>query len=201
MNQLLKGLLCAENELSPSPFLLGGNMAIAKSLFAQLPFDPAITRGEDGDYVMNCRLMGKTAYFDKKLGILHDPPPNPHRRHIPLAQDFQRFLLQRAKLEDAQSIPGLESLEAKDFDPYPGAFLREDLEERIVQTSTLLALDHIAGGNENLYQLTMEAMERAFTRVQSMERAMKHYLDCAALWRKGVAHLGHARLDVLTPCS
>ena len=186
MNALWRKLVDGGEGLQKTPFALGGNLSVRREVFEAIPFDPQATRGEDGDYIMNCMLQGVDCWFDGKLGILHDPPPKPHRRHVTLAQDFQRFLYGRAKLAQSGKLDDVRTLSASDFDPYPGPFLTDDLPSRIVQTATLLALDHLAGDNEELYQLTMNSMQRAFAAVEDIESPLGEYLAKVKQWRSDV---------------
>ena len=96
-------------------------MVFQRELFTKVGFDPAITRGEDIDYVINGRIAGYQFYFDPELRITHLPP-----RHYeaPLyaktRQDVIRFIYEKAKLEEY-------GLHANEFKPYPGKLLGDDL--------------------------------------------------------------------------
>ncbi len=106
-------------------FVYGGNMVIHQELFRKVPFDPFIPRGEDIDYVINTRLAGYRFFFDKELSIVHLPPPTRNQ----LREDVVRFIYEREKLNAAYEVPGLTPLSPESLDPYPGAFLRDELEE------------------------------------------------------------------------
>jgi hypothetical protein len=123
MNQAMRQLLAKSGSLNPTPMALGGNMVFHRDLFTRVGFDPAITRGEDIDYVINAKLAGIQFYFDAKLFITHLPP-----RHYEapaygkLRQDIFRFMYEREKLL-------LGGLSADTFSPYPGHLLGDNLEE------------------------------------------------------------------------
>ncbi len=123
MNQAMRQLLAKSGSLNPTPMALGGNMVFHRDLFTRVGFDPAITRGEDIDYVINAKLASIQFYFDAKLIITHLPP-----RHYEapaygkLRQDIFRFMYEREKLL-------LGGLSADTFSPYPGRLLGDDLEE------------------------------------------------------------------------
>ncbi len=123
INQAMRQLLTWSGSLSPTPMALGGNMVFHRDLFTRVGFDPAITRGEDIDYVINAKMAGIQFYFDAKLIITHLPP-----RHYEapaygkLRQDVFRFMYEREKLL-------LGGLSADAFSPYPGRLLGNDLEE------------------------------------------------------------------------
>jgi len=106
-------------------FVYGGNMVIHQELFRKVPFDPFIPRGEDIDYVINTRLAGYRFFFDKELSIVHLPPPTRNQ----LREDVVRFIYEREKLNTAYEVPGLTPLSPESLDPYPGAFLRDELEK------------------------------------------------------------------------
>lgn len=123
MNQMV-GMLFESSERYPvTQFVLGGNMIFPRSLFTQVCFDPAISRGEDFDYMVNARLADICFFFDQYLTITHiqpleyDTPSYARLRH-----DVYRFVYQREKIRLAGVPP-------KTFDPYPGCLLRSDLLE------------------------------------------------------------------------
>lgn len=107
-----------------TPVALGGNMVFHRDLFIRVGFDPGITRGEDIDYLINARLAGHRFWLDKELLITHLPPEAygalPYAK---LVQDVYRFVYKREKLRLAGTDPA-------QFDPYPGRFLRDDVEEQ-----------------------------------------------------------------------
>jgi len=125
MREALRELEGRSGRLVETSFVYGGNMAIHHELFREVPFDPHIPRGEDIDYVLNARLKGFRFFFDKELAVVHLPPPT--RDH--LKEDVIRFIYERLKLEAAPKAAGLEPIPVEELDPYPGAFLREGLEE------------------------------------------------------------------------
>jgi hypothetical protein len=128
MNDGARALQAAPGRLVPTPVAFGGNMVFHRDLFTHVGFDPGITRGEDIDYLINARLMGFKFWFDKQLVITHMPPDAPDGAHSAhtwskLHQDVLRFVYEREKLRLAGADPA-------QFDPYPGRFLRDDVEEQ-----------------------------------------------------------------------
>jgi GT2 family glycosyltransferase len=120
MNQTMRQLLAHPDELTKSPMALGGNMIFHRDLFTQVGFDPAITRGEDIDYLINARIVGQSFYFDPKMTITHLPPRNFEApQYAKMRQDVIRFIYEREKLN-------LYHLSADEFLPYPGALLNND---------------------------------------------------------------------------
>ena len=143
--------------LKPTTWVFGGNMVVHRELYTRFPFDPHVRRGEDIDYLVNCRFFGYRWFLDNRLSIRHLPPPKtapPWRR---FREDLYRFIYSRAKLEARAAdgdVPG-EVLGARDLDPYPGRFLRDDLEELIFRTSVLMGLDYLTRGDQQGFQECM----------------------------------------------
>jgi hypothetical protein len=59
-----------------------------------------------------------------------------------------RFLFEKEKIESQRVMPHMEIVTASDLDPYPGYFLKADLEDKIYRTSLLLALDYLNKGDK-----------------------------------------------------
>jgi len=128
MNEGTRALQASPGRLVPTPVAFGGNMIFHRDLFTRVGFDPGITRGEDIDYLINACLMGFKFWLDKHLVITHMPPDAPDSAHSAytwskLCQDVLRFVYEREKLR-------LAGADMTRFDPYPGRFLRDDLEEQ-----------------------------------------------------------------------
>ena len=56
MNEGMRVLQGENGRLTSTPIVFGGNMVFHRDLFTQIGFDPAITRGEDIDYLINARI-------------------------------------------------------------------------------------------------------------------------------------------------
>ncbi len=136
MNDMLERIEAQPGDVVPSTFALGGNMTFHRDLLMRVGFDPAITRGEDIDYVINARLAGLPYHFDKNRPIRHLPPPGRSYRdfdYAKLQQDARRFLYEREKLRAAAADGGFAPLSAADLDPYPGEFLDDALEQHALE--------------------------------------------------------------------
>ena len=133
-----------EPRLKSTPFAFGGCMIIHRNMIKHVPFDPRITRGEDTDYVLNARMFGFRFFLDNQLSIKHLPPPKKHPIWKRLREDIRRLLYDKAKIDQQYEIPTMHWVEPEDFDPYPGAFLKDDLEDKIFKTNLILALDYLA---------------------------------------------------------
>ena len=68
MNEALAELAATGSHLKLTPLALGGNMAVGASLYRFLPFDPAVTRGEDIDYVINARMFQYLSFWIETSG-------------------------------------------------------------------------------------------------------------------------------------
>lgn len=125
--------------LSLTPIALGGAMVLHKNLFQKVSFDPWILRGEDIDYLINCKLHGHNFYMDNKLTFLHLPPEHPS--HIlGMRQDIFRFIYEKEKIEYAFEQTDLKHFDLEDLDPYPGRFLRRDVARRALSLSVLTSM-------------------------------------------------------------
>jgi GT2 family glycosyltransferase len=124
MNAAIEVMEEKPGRLVETSFVFGGNMVIHRRLFEKVSFDPYITRGEDIDYLINARLEGYHFFFDKKLAIVHLPPPASSH----LQEDIIRFIYEKEKLVMAKRQLGLETVLPASLDLYPGAFLHNGLE-------------------------------------------------------------------------
>ncbi len=142
MNEAFDLIIKNKPRLKPTPFVFGGNMALALSVLKKVPFDPSITRGEDIDFLINLHINGITFWLDRELSIKHLPPGSSHPAWKKVKEDALRFLYERKKVMDHPVI-SLEELK-----PYPGVFLESDLEERIIKTNELLMREYESCGDE-----------------------------------------------------
>lgn len=142
MNEAFERIITPQPRLKPTPFVFGGNMALSLDALKKVPFDPQITRGEDIDFLINLRINGITFWLDRELAIKHLPPGSHQSAWKKVREDAKRFLYERKKLIDHRQVT------PEDFMPYPGIFLEDDLEERIIRTNELLIEEYRAKGDE-----------------------------------------------------
>jgi hypothetical protein len=147
MNRAFRQIIAEEPRLKVTPFAFGGNMVLHADLFTRIPFDPAVPRGEDIDFLINARMFGFKTYLDNKLAIKHIAPPKTSPRWEQAREDIRRFVFEKKKLEGQEGYPGLHHLQASELDPYPGEFLKDDLEEKIYRSSQMLAVDYLNAGD------------------------------------------------------
>ncbi|MDZ7793524.1 MAG: hypothetical protein U5P10_07460 [Spirochaetia bacterium] len=115
-----------EGRVVDTSITLGGNMVFSRELLKNVPFDPAITRGEDIDYLINSMMYGYRWQLDKELIIYHYPPPcNPTNK---LREDVIRFFYEKRKIELSSLRDDVQTLSEKTFKPYPGEFFSPRLE-------------------------------------------------------------------------
>ena len=130
-----------------TPFAFGGAMILHRDLFQSVPFDPHITRGEDIDYLINSRMYGFSFFLDNTLSIKHLPVPKKHPQWKRIREDIYRFVYERAKLSTQYKTGNMVMVTPEDFDPYPGEFLRDDLDEKIFRSNMMLAADYMLKGD------------------------------------------------------
>ncbi|MCK4713944.1 MAG: hypothetical protein KAT35_00085, partial [Candidatus Aenigmarchaeota archaeon] len=146
INQALESSVLSGKKLAEITVAFGGNMVIHRDLFASIPYDPYNTRGEDTDYLVNCMHFGYRFLLDTELRVKHIPPRRAAPYWAKMRQDIFRFMYLREKIRAFGMDPS-------GLDPYPGAFLREDLEERVRCTCNNYAMmcreeRHIAEARE-----------------------------------------------------
>lgn len=177
--------------LKVTPFAFGGLMVIHKNLFKIIPFDPDVRRGEDIDYLINSKMFGFDFFLDNKLNIKHLPPKKNHPIWKRFREDIYRFLYEQAKIKSQYEVNNMTKVSADDFAPYPGDFLKDDLEDKIFKTNILLALEFLSDGDiegckesiKNIYLSKYEAIpkEDPFTKYR---RAQKDWVLITALTSK-----------------
>mgnify|MGYP005849481351 CR=1 FL=1 len=183
LNEACAALAGATAPLQPTPLALGGNMAIPASLYGFLPFDPALPRGEDTDYVLNARLFGVPFYLDAQLRVVHAPPAKPHPVWLRLRQDLQRFSYTRQKLL-AQEQAGIAApVRPADFFPYPGRFLTADLEIMAYRAHVALAREYLADGEVAAAQETLKNL-LILERPPSATQVLSAYLEVVSRWQR-----------------
>lgn len=161
-------IIASEPRVKVTPFAFGGAMVIHKNLYQTVPFDPEVTRGEDTDYVINAKMFGFDFFLDNKLSIKHLPPKKNHPIWKRLREDIYRFLYNQAKIRAQYEVNNMNRVTAEDFDPYPGDFMKADIQDKIYKTNVLLALEYLADNNiegckeclKNIYLSEYEAIPR-----------------------------------------
>lgn len=187
MNEAFDKVIGSGPRLKETPFVFGGNMVIHSSLFDSVPFDPHITRGEDIDYLINSRMFGFNFFLDNELAMKHMPPPSPHPLWRRLRQDIYRFVYEREKLRSQRKVEGMTVIQPEELDPYPGAFLRDNLDEKIYQSCTTLALEYLladdkTSAEESLKNIVLASTDAPpkfdpFAHLISLQKHWKHLME------------------------
>ncbi len=161
MNEAFDSFIGRGPRLKETPFVFGGNMVVHHNLWSVVPFDPNVPRGEDIDFLINARMFGFTFLLDNQLSIKHLPPPKSHPAWMQLRQDIHRFTYERAKIANQRSMKGMTPVHAEDFDPYPGNFLKADLEDKVEKACRLLSEEYLAAGDTEGSRETLRNIDLA----------------------------------------
>jgi len=173
--------------LKQTPFVFGGAMVIHKNLYQIVPFDPNIPRGEDIDYLINAKMFGFDFFLDNKLSIKHLPPKKAHPIWKRTREDIYRFIYEKSKIDSQYEVSNMRTVTAKDFSPYPGEFLTDELENKIFKTNLLLALEYLANNEveackesiKNIYLSIHEAIPEKdpFTAYRKIQKYWEKLID------------------------
>jgi len=163
MNQAFDEFIGTQPRIKETPFVFGGNMLIHRNLFTVIPFDPDARRGEDIDFLINVKMFGFSFVLDNQLSIKHLPPPKTHPTWMRLREDIYRFIYEREKIKNQKEVKGMTKVKPEDFDPYPGCFLREDLEEKVEKACNILSEDYLSKGDKQASQETKNTILLART--------------------------------------
>ena len=138
-------------------------MVIHRDLFSKVLFDPEVPRGEDIDFLINAKMFGFTFFLNNQMSIKHLPPPKTHPVWMRLRDDVYRFTCQRAKIESQKEIEEMTKVHPEEFDPYPGCFLKAELEEKIEKSCELLSEEYLAQGDKKGSEEALKNIELAKT--------------------------------------
>jgi len=147
MNEAFK-IIDEEPRLKPTPFVFGGNMCIYRDVFRRVAFDPNVRRGEDIDYLVNCKFFGIDFLLDRELSIRHLPPKSCAPAWQQFRENIYRFVYARQKLRQQKQVDGMRHVDIEELDPYPGRCMRDDLEDLVFRTSVLMGLHYMNVGDE-----------------------------------------------------
>jgi len=160
MNEAFQ-IIGEEPRLKPTPLVFGGNMIIHRDVFRKIAFDPNVRRGEDIDYLTNCKFFGIDFLLDRELAVRHLPPKKKAPAWQHLRENIYRFVYARDKLRRQEPAEGLRQVAVEDLDPYPGGFMRDDLEDKIFKTSVLMGLMYLNQGDDFGFNESMRNIQLA----------------------------------------
>lgn len=175
-------IIPGEPRLKVTPFAFGGCMVIHRALFRTVPFDPRITRGEDTDYVLNARMFGFSFFLDNQLYVQHRPPGGHSPTWRRFREDITRLLYSRAKIQGQTEEVNMSLVEAEDFDPYPGEFLKDTLDDKILKSNLILALDYLTDGRVEDAKETIRNIWLANTKAIPQDNPFQTYLEFQRNW-------------------
>jgi len=179
-----------------TPFAFGGAMIIHRDMFQSVPFDPRITRGEDIDYLINSRMYGFSFFLDNTLSIKHLPVPKKHPQWKRIREDIYRFVYERAKIAAQYKIGNMVIVTPEDFDPYPGEFLRDDLDEKIFRSNMMLAQDYLMKGDNEGALESLNNIMIARKDAQPTFDAFSKYRGVQRMWEKLCSIVSQKRYEL-----
>ena len=114
-------------------------MVLHAETFGSVSFDPWITKGEDLDYVISCRMYHQDIWLDNKLGVQRMPR---ERMETPahFQQDVVRWFYQSRKVEFAKAQIDLMRVEPHTMEPYPGKWLTHKVDRQALATALASAV-------------------------------------------------------------
>ncbi len=191
MNAGFETVIGGDERFSSTPFAFGGNMVVSREVFTDIAFDPKIPRGEDLDFVFNAMLGGFEFIMDKELWIKHKPPVSGVPDWMGFRINALRFIYARQKLLTQPAAGIAQTVKVEDLDPYPGRFLRGDLDDKIKRTCLLLGQRYVNEGDTAAYGSAMQTPELAQQLRQNEQQACADYLILRRRWQNLMKHLPH----------
>ena len=188
-NETFQKIFCDNPRWKKTPLSHGGLSIIHREVFSRVPYDLYALRGEDMDYNLNTRMFGFTFFADNTLEIRHLPPKRLHPIWQSFRQDMLRFLWERLKIKLQVDKPDMKKITAEEFDPYPGYFLKDNLEEMIFKSQSMLAAEYLTQGKP---KDAAEALNNIFLSKNSPILdidAFKDFTDFQKLWIELISQL------------
>ena len=179
-----------------TPFAFGGAMILHRDMFRCVPFDPHITRGEDIDYVINSRMYGFSFFLDNTLSIKHLPVPKKHPQWKRIREDIYRFVYAHSKIQSQYKTSNMVMVSAEDFDPYPGTFLRDDLQEKIFRSNTMLALQYMQNGDAEGCREALENISVGKKEARPTFDTFSRYRANQKSWEQLTSIIGERRYEL-----
>jgi glycosyltransferase involved in cell wall biosynthesis len=194
MNKAFRNFIGRDPRFKTTPFAFGGNMVLNDTTIQTLPFDPAIPRGEDIDYVLMARRKGLNVILDKEIRVLHNPPAGSTHMLQILFQDMVRFAIERKKLEVRSDVEiELKRIRKRELQPYPGKFVSDDLDTMISETSELLSHHYRQSDQEHLGEISAQLPDQVKNYVGQRDY-LKHWLNTCSVWQQIMADIAEADL-------
>ncbi len=170
--------------LRETPVVFGGNMVLHRSLFENVPFDPAVPRGEDIDYMINAMFFGHRAHMDNELSSGARDVAFCAPSWYQLRKDITRFSIERAKLAGQRPGDGLSRVTVEQLEPYPGRFLREDFHDIVLTASLEMASSYLASGREQDAEECMANVAISKAEAELHGDLFGEYVELQRQWRE-----------------
>ncbi len=155
-NEIFEKLKTDNPRFKATMVALGGNMVLSDKIMKNICFDPFVSRGEDMDYLFNARLFGYRVYFDPELYIKHLPPSKKTPDWKKAREDIYRFLYLREKFKQHIDSIKVQKIAFEEFLPYPGVFMKDDLDDRIFEHNKLMAIKYLSEDDSYGFEMSME---------------------------------------------
>lgn len=195
MNEGFDAVIAPAGRFGTTPFAFGGNMAVQADIFTSIPFDPKITRGEDIDFVFNTMVGGHEFVMDRQLWIRHLPPRSRVPDWLGFRQNALRFTYARLKLLSQTRTNARRIVTVEELDPYPGRFLRADLDKKIRETCALLGQRYIEASDTAGYDESMFTLQLVEELKRRDPAPLDGYRAFQADWRRLMEWLPEAPAD------
>ncbi|MBU4310783.1 hypothetical protein KKD34_04330 [bacterium] len=171
----------SKGRLKETSYVVMSNIVVHKDFFTKVPLDPNINRGEDMDWVVNALMFGYKFFVDNKLRVRHLPPPRTHPAWRLTGEDIKRYIYARAKVRSLEKHKGIPK---EYFDPFPGEFLKDDLEERIFKTNIMLAMESLVNKDFEGAKGCLENIHLAKYKARPKFDPYVHMVKFQGVWEK-----------------
>jgi len=101
-------------------------------------------------------MFGYNFFLDNRLSIKHLPPKKSSPVWERVREDIYRFMYEKSKIDNQVYMPNMRKISAEEFDPYPGEFLKQGLEDKIFKSNLMLAMKYLAEDNKEAVDETMK---------------------------------------------
>ncbi|MCG2676098.1 hypothetical protein L6304_02775 [bacterium] len=173
--------ILSKGRLKETSYVVMSNIVVHKDFFTKVPLDPNINRGEDMDWVVNALMFGYKFFVDNKLRVRHLPPPRTHPAWRLTGEDIKRYIYARAKVRSLEKHKGIPK---EYFDPFPGEFLKDDLEERIFKTNIMLAMESLVNKDFEGAKGCLENIHLAKYKARPKFDPYVHMVKFQGVWEK-----------------
>ncbi|MFA7108755.1 MAG: hypothetical protein WC162_06390 [Sphaerochaetaceae bacterium] len=181
-NEEVNSMLTSSQMLCQTSIAFGGNMILNKKVFSNVPFDPFGTRGEDDDYVLNCKYCGYKMFFDPEVLLIHLPPERKQNYWSRQRQDIIRFRYVREKTR-------LFKIDKKDLGIFFTYFTGDDLEKKAVNSSIDAALSFEDNNRQEFIGFLNNAKEAVEERKEIVERKIETFKSLIDVWQQTLGKL------------